>query len=43
MKIEFITAIVALIVSISGILINALQLDIQRRKLKDDKRQWDER
>lgn len=41
MKIEFITAVVALIVSISGILINALQLGIQRRKLKDDRRQWE--
>jgi hypothetical protein len=41
MKIEFITAIVALIVSISGIFINALQLDTQRRKLKDDRRQWE--
>jgi hypothetical protein len=41
MKIEFVTAIVALIVSISGILINALQLDTQRRKLKDDRRQWE--
>lgn len=41
MKIEFITAIVALVVSISGTLINALQLSIQSRKLKDDRRQWE--
>ena len=41
MKVELITAFVALIVSISGILINAFQLDIQRRKLKDEKRQWE--
>lgn len=41
MKVEFITAIVALIVSILGILINALQLDIQRRKFKDERRQWE--
>ncbi|MEP0913324.1 hypothetical protein NDI45_20645 [Leptolyngbya sp. GB1-A1] len=41
MKIELVTAVVALIVSISGTLINALQLDIQRRKLKDDRRQWE--
>jgi hypothetical protein len=41
MNIEFVTAIVALIVSISGILVNTLQLSIQRRKLKDDRRQWE--
>ncbi len=41
MKIELITAVVALIVSISGILVNTLQLGIQRRKLKDDRRQWE--
>jgi hypothetical protein len=41
MKIEFITAVVALVVSISGILVNTLQLGIQRRKLKDDRRQWE--
>ena len=42
MKVELITAVVALVVSISGILINALQLDIQRRKLKDDRREWEQ-
>jgi hypothetical protein len=41
MKIELITAVAALIVSILGVLVNALQLGIQRRKLKDDRKQWE--
>lgn len=41
MKIEFIAAIVAIIVSIAGILANALQIEIQRRKLQGDRRQWE--
>jgi len=41
MKIEFITAVGALTVSILGILVNTLQLGVQRRKLKDDRRQWE--
>lgn len=42
MKIEFFTAIVALVVSISGILFNASQMNIQRRKLKEDRRRWEQ-
>ena len=41
MKIEFITAVVALIVSVSGIVVNALQIDLQRRKTQGDRRQWE--
>ena len=41
MKIEFITAVVALIVSVSGIVVNALQIDMQRRKTQGDRRQWE--
>lgn len=42
MKIELITAVVALIVSVSGIVLNALQMNIQRRKIKGDTRQWEQ-
>lgn len=41
MKIELITAVVALIVSISGIVLNALQMNMQRRKIRGDTRQWE--
>lgn len=41
MKIEFITAVVALIVSVAGIVVNALQIDMQRRKTQGDRRQWE--
>ena len=42
MKIELITAVVALVVSVSGIVVNALQIDMQRRKIQGDRRQWEQ-
>ncbi|MGD1942353.1 MAG: hypothetical protein ACFB0G_13675 [Leptolyngbyaceae cyanobacterium] len=41
MNVELITAAFALVVSVVGILVNALQTDIQRRKMQGDRRQWE--
>ena len=42
MNIELATAVSALIVSIAGIVVNALQTDTQRRKIQSDRRQWEQ-
>ena len=41
MNIELITAVSALIVSVSGILFSALRIEMQRRKIQGDRRQWE--
>ncbi|WP_204141474.1 hypothetical protein [Halomicronema sp. CCY15110] len=41
MKVELITAIVAIVVSISSVFVNALQIRLQQRKNQAEKRQWE--